>query len=102
MIEEFQSKYRFLKQLKCLGEARHSFTRMLPIIARAKLRRIPKSTLILRQEDPMKNIYFIKQGNVMILRQLRFIKPEFAEKIPSLDNDAMYQDPDDFGIHRDN
>ena len=60
LLEEYMSKYRFLKELKCLGELRHSFTRMMPIIARSKLIRVPKTQLIIRQGEEMKNIYFIK------------------------------------------
>ena len=37
LLEEFNSKYRFMKELKCLGDTRHSFINMLPIIMRSKL-----------------------------------------------------------------
>lgn len=52
----------------------------------------------------MQNIYFIKQGQCSILRSLRFVKPSFAKMVPSLihDNEALYQDPDTFGINREN
>jgi hypothetical protein len=60
LLEEYMSKYRFLKELKCLGELRHDFTRLMPIIARSKLQRVPKNHLMIRQGEPMQNIYFIK------------------------------------------
>ena len=52
----------------------------------------------------MQNVYFIKQGQCSILREMRFVKPEFAKMVPSLmhDNEALYQDPDTFGIKREN
>jgi hypothetical protein len=62
LLEEFNAKYRFMKELKCLGETRLSFTRMLPIVARSKLKRVSKETLMIKQGEVMKNIYFIKQG----------------------------------------
>jgi hypothetical protein len=49
-----------MKELKCLGETRLSFTRMLPIVARSKLKRVSKDTLMIKQGEAMKNIYFIK------------------------------------------
>ena len=90
--EEFNSKYRFLKELKCLGDTRHSFIRMLPIIMRSKLKRVAKNTLLIKQGDPTNKIYFIKQGTCSVLRKLTFIKHSFAQSIPSLanDNDALY------------
>jgi CRP-like cAMP-binding protein len=92
ILEEFNSKYRFMKELKCLGDTRHSFIRMLPIIMRSKLKRVAKNTLIVRQGEPTGKIYFIKQGSCSVLRQLKFIKPSFARTIPSLalDNEALY------------
>lgn len=48
LLEEFNSKYRFLKELKCLGETRLSFTKMVPLIARSKLKRVAKDTLLIR------------------------------------------------------
>ena len=85
--EEFNSKYRFMKELKCLGDTRHSFLRMLPIIMRAKLKSVAKNTLLIRQGEPTGKIYFIKQGTCSVLRQLKFIKQSFVQSIPSLAND---------------
>lgn len=66
--EEFNSKYRFMKELKCLGDTRHAFLRMLPIIMRSKLKRVAKNTVMIRQGDPTGKIYFIKQGTCSVLR----------------------------------
>jgi hypothetical protein len=78
LLEEFYSKYRFMKELKCLGETRHSFFKMLPIITISKLKRIAKNTLLLKQGENTGKIYFIKQGTVTVLRSLRFIKSSFV------------------------
>lgn len=102
--EEFYSKYRFMRELKCLGKSRHSFTNMLPIVARSKLKRVQKNTLILRQGDATKNIYFIKQGQCSVLRNIRFIKPSFLEQLTTLKHDpeSLYLDPDLLQIDREN
>ena len=60
--------------------------------------------MILRQGDATKNIYFIKQGQCAILRELRFIKPSFLEQLTSLKHDpeSLYLDPDFLQIEREN
>ena len=90
--EEFISKLRYLKEMKCLGQTRFSFSRILPILLRSKRKRVQQNTMILKQGDPLKNVYFIKQGHVSVVRKVRFVKPSFLNKVPSLkySNEALY------------
>lgn len=60
LLDDFNLKYRFMKELKCLSDMKNSFNKMLPLVATAKIRKIPKNTLIIRQGDELENIYFIK------------------------------------------
>jgi len=48
LIEQFTFKYDFMKNLKCLGDTKNSFSRMLPIVAVAKFLSVPKNTLIIK------------------------------------------------------
>ncbi len=48
LIEQFTFKFDFMKNLKCLGDTRNSFNRMLPLVAVAKFISVPKNTLIIK------------------------------------------------------
>jgi predicted nucleic acid-binding protein len=48
LLAEFNQKWRHFNSLKCLGELRHDFQKLLPILNRAKLKRVPKNTLIIK------------------------------------------------------
>lgn len=44
----FSIKYRFFKDLKVLGDVRHNFMRLIPILLCSKLKKAAKNTLIVR------------------------------------------------------
>ena len=48
LLDDFNLKYRYMRDLKCLGDMRHSFNRMLPLVSKCQTRKIPKNSLIIR------------------------------------------------------
>ena len=37
LLDDFNLKYRFMKELKCLSGMKHSFNKMLPLVAISKI-----------------------------------------------------------------
>jgi len=48
MMYNFSIKFRFFKDLKVLGDVRHNFMRLMPILLCSKLKKASKNTLIVR------------------------------------------------------
>ena len=71
--EALSETINFLKDIK---QFQHMKNKNLTMIAAAtQLRKLPVNTLILRQDDLPKSIYFIKQGLVKLLRKVDFRIP---------------------------
>ena len=78
---QFDVKYDFLQQLRQLGKTRDSFDRMLPLVSIAKHRTVPKQSIIVSQGEAKEHIFFVKQGQVKLLKELEFIRPDFAAQL---------------------
>ena len=67
------------------------------VAVRCQLRKFVTNTLILRQEDMPRSIYFVKAGRIKILRKVEFKIPETnadAENIKELTRDPLVEEYD--------
>ena len=48
IMYNFSIKYKFFRDLKVLGDVRHNFMRLMPILLCSKPKKAPKNTLIVK------------------------------------------------------
>ena len=54
------------------------------------------------QGEAKQNIFFVKQGQVKLLKELQFMSPEFASKIDLSNRQVLYEDPVEIGVNPEN
>lgn len=73
---------------------------LLPLAGVTQMRKVQWNTIIVRQDDKSKYIYFVKSGQFKVMRQVNFIKEIEPSKQNVVEN--FYKDPSEEDIYENN